>query len=357
MTQRFFSACLCGLLTATGVATANATVFFTDGFDYVDGQLTAHNGGADVSGGLWTTHSPTPAQTVTTSVIQVADGKAILGQPAAEDVNRAANASLAPGSTWYYATRFTVEDLRPTPGTGAFTDTYFMHFKDSGTINFRGRLFLTAGISEGNFRLGVTSSSSNPTVSAASWATDLTFGVEYTAVVSYQAAANDPASGMDGYSSLWVNPVDSASTKVTDTTPNGNVASDLTSPMNSLALRQQQPSAGPARVLVDVVSIGDVFSEVLAAVGGNGPSFSPADFNEDGFVDATDLATWKAGFGVNDTGDANGDLVTDGSDFLVWQREFTGSSAASAIPEPATLVVGLVGGLALVMGGRRRASR
>lgn len=356
MTQRCFTACLCGLLAVGAVATANATVFFTDGFDYSDGQLTAHNGGANVSGGLWTTHSPTPEQTVTTSVIQVVDGEAILGQPASEDVSRAANASLAPGSTWYYATRFTVEDLREVPGTGSFGDTYFMHFKDSGTFNFRGRLFLTAGISEGNFRLGITSSSSSPTAPAARWATDLTFGVEYTAVVSYQAAANDPASGTDGYASLWVNPVDSSSTSVTDTTPNGNVSSDLTSAMNSLAMRQG--TAGPARVLVDVASIGDSFSDVLTAVSGGGPTFSPADFDEDGFVDADDLATWQTGFGVNASGDTNNDTVTDGADFLVWQQEYTGPAPPiAAVPEPATLVVGLVGGLAVSLVGRRRSGR
>ena len=61
-----------------------------------------------------------------------------------------------------------------------------------------------------------------------------------------------------------------------------------------------------------------------------------ADFNRD------DLARWRDNFGVNALGDANGDGVTDGSDFLVWQRQFTGHpvlppATAGYIPEPSTL--------------------
>jgi hypothetical protein len=39
-------------------------------------------------------------------------------------------------------------------------------------------------------------------------------------------------------------------------------------------------------------------------------------------------------------GDADGDLDVDGTDFLVWQREFTGGSGAPAsvaVPEPSCL--------------------
>ncbi|BBO32585.1 hypothetical protein [Lacipirellula parvula] len=67
-------------------------------------------------------------------------------------------------------------------------------------------------------------------------------------------------------------------------------------------------------------------------------SYLPADFNEDGFVNAADLTVWKGAFGVNTNGDANGDNVTNGADFLVWQRQFGQTPAVAAI-NPAALAV------------------
>jgi hypothetical protein len=74
----------------------------------------------------------------------------------------------------------------------------------------------------------------------------------------------------------------------------------------------------------------------------------PGDFNGDLLVDADDLATWSANFGLAETatasdGDADGDGDVDGGDFLVWQRNLTGGTAASflhAVPEPATSTTG-----------------
>ncbi len=71
-----------------------------------------------------------------------------------------------------------------------------------------------------------------------------------------------------------------------------------------------------------------------------------ADFDEDGDVDAGDLAAWQQGYGTTTgaehyLGDANGDGDVDGRDFLVWQRQYTGSGALAAIsvavPETATV--------------------
>lgn len=89
---------------------------------------------------------------------------------------------------------------------------------------------------------------------------------------------------------------------------------------------------------------------VLTRAAGGGLA---ADFNNDGFVDGTDLAAWKDAYGSTNAGDANNDGVSDGADFLVWQREFTGPPPAAApavvgaVPEPASLALaGLaVGGL------------
>jgi hypothetical protein len=84
--------------------------------------------------------------------------------------------------------------------------------------------------------------------------------------------------------------------------------------------------------------------------------FSPADFDEDGFVDDDDLLTWRNAYGVNANGDTDDDNDTDGRDFLVWQREFTGSgplSAGTAIPEPGLATVAITALLCLSCSRRR----
>ncbi len=88
----------------------------------------------------------------------------------------------------------------------------------------------------------------------------------------------------------------------------------------------------------------------------------PGDFNGDRFVDATDLALWQEGYGIDENaalldGDADGDGDVDGRDFLVWQRNHTGSATLASVPEPST-IVGLVFSTAglLVLSSRSRVS-
>jgi hypothetical protein len=90
-------------------------------------------------------------------------------------------------------------------------------------------------------------------------------------------------------------------------------------------------------------------------------SFLDADFDEDGSVDADDLAAWEGGFGSGTTkaqGDADADSDVDGADFLAWQRQFgsapPASVAAGAIPEPSALALAGVGALALAGLCRRK---
>jgi len=99
-------------------------------------------------------------------------------------------------------------------------------------------------------------------------------------------------------------------------------------------------------------------SVLLAVV--SAPSLN-ADFDEDGDVDAADLAKWKAGFGIASgaahmQGDADGNGAVDGADYLAWQRQFgttLDAPAAGAVPEPTSaLLVALAAAGCLV--ARRR---
>ena len=68
-----------------------------------------------------------------------------------------------------------------------------------------------------------------------------------------------------------------------------------------------------------------------------------ADFNDDGSVDADDLAIWQASFGQNAGGDTDEDGDTDGADFLVWQRSLSGepqgAGQSTGVPEPGTFAL------------------
>ncbi len=75
-----------------------------------------------------------------------------------------------------------------------------------------------------------------------------------------------------------------------------------------------------------------------------------ADFNNDGTVDAFDLAQWQGDYGINSFSDADDDEDSDGRDLLIWQSEYVledpASSNGMAIPEPSTVLLALA---ALVM--------
>jgi hypothetical protein len=67
----------------------------------------------------------------------------------------------------------------------------------------------------------------------------------------------------------------------------------------------------------------------------------PADFDFNGIVEPDDLAIWRQQFAYDHGGDANFDGLTDGSDFLAWQRTLgaiatlpPGLPAGAPAPEP-----------------------
>ncbi|MBX3435048.1 MAG: hypothetical protein KF847_17155 [Pirellulales bacterium] len=78
--------------------------------------------------------------------------------------------------------------------------------------------------------------------------------------------------------------------------------------------------------------------------------WAEADFDEDGDVDAADLARWQVHYGLvgaaHMQGDATGDGFVNGSDFLAWQRQYGGVPVLAndaAIPEPSAGLLGLGG--------------
>lgn len=237
----FFSTAFAVLVFATSAV--QASTFFSDTFSYADGDLTVYDGtGDDVSGGLWTPHSGTGFPIS----LGVASGQAVLksGDPASEDANRVSAGAIGAGETWYYAALVTVNDERADTGVGLNND-YFMHFN-----GFRGRAYVddpnSADPTKFTFGLSATSGGQ-----VAKWAADLDFGTQYKIIASYAVDT--------GETNLWVNPVDSSSTKISDT--NSGAAFTL---VDGLSLRQDfNRDGGDYEVLVDSVALGDDFDSVL----------------------------------------------------------------------------------------------
>jgi hypothetical protein len=79
------------------------------------------------------------------------------------------------------------------------------------------------------------------------------------------------------------------------------------------------------------------------------------DYNLDGYVDGTDLAIFKAGFGLSGAvwsgGDLNCDGFVDATDLAIFKANFGYAAPGSPVPEPATLGLLALGAAALI---RRR---
>jgi peroxidase len=133
-----------------------------------------------------------------------------------------------------------------------------------------------------------------------------------------------------------------------------------------------QTSTVTSVINLDTVTLGDLIrlnTGITSLQSNVFFTFMESDFNEDGAVNAADLAIWRTSVGVSADGDADRDGDTDGSDLLVWQRQegyvrVSAEGATALVPEPgagvlaAWLVAATCGGRGgLSAGARARARR
>ena len=277
----FLALCLTCLVMHT---TSEAQLFFTENFDYADGDLNT------VSGGLWPTHSGGEGE------IQVVDGNAVVMSPGSFDHNRQTGVVAGANDVWYYAVRFTVE---LGAGVGINND-YFVHFKDESTFGFNARLAINAPVDMANdFSLDIAASSLGDGTTSAG---DFSFGQELICVVCWNNGT--------GVATLWVNPADMSSPSVSD-----DELPDAMRLVESVALRQDSGNGmdGSSEVTVAALAAGTDFDAVHEAVMGGGDVLV-GDVNCDGSINLLDVAPF-VGFvssgEFNEKADINGDGSVD----------------------------------------------
>ncbi|QEG34705.1 hypothetical protein [Bythopirellula goksoeyrii] len=108
------------------------------------------------------------------------------------------------------------------------------------------------------------------------------------------------------------------------------------STMHKQDIRGLVPPSNIFDPLVLTPSIADRLNSIIWDVVSSSPYSGIADFNDDGYVNATDLTLWQNEFGT----------TYDGSDFLNWQRQLLGGSnllaSAVPVPEPTSLALFVV---------------
>jgi hypothetical protein len=76
----------------------------------------------------------------------------------------------------------------------------------------------------------------------------------------------------------------------------------------------------------------------------------PGDINGDNIVDQADYTVWYNHYGMTGAtwadGDVNGDTIVDQADYTIWYNNY--GSTGSNVPEPMTMALLAIGGLALL---------
>ena len=159
-----------------------------------------------------------------------------------EDFNREFAPTLLPpesGVILYASFKVNFSALPTSSGS------YFAHYKDTGALNFRGRVFSSSqGAAAGKFRLGVANTANSISTNGLH-PTFLDTNVTYAVVSRYNVGTDE--------TTLWINPASEASPSVT--------ATDAATPImvDSFALRQ---SGGIGVFSLDDLKIGTAFTDV-----------------------------------------------------------------------------------------------
>jgi phospholipase/lecithinase/hemolysin len=84
----------------------------------------------------------------------------------------------------------------------------------------------------------------------------------------------------------------------------------------------------------------------------------PGDYNHDGIVDAADYTVWRDAYGQNGNllaADGDGNKIVDTGDLNIWKNDFgqsstsgVGANALITVPEPSSVVPGILAGILLV---------
>lgn len=221
MKKNYFLTLLITLISAVSFG----QVILAENFSYTDGSLVGNSTWENVSG--------------TSGDFLVSSGKAIVkhGTPS-EDVKIP---FTSVSGDVYAGFDFSVDDLGAPYKSGSDFE-YFTH------LAFKARMDIKTGENGGDYTVGISSSSGS---AEATWATDLTFGQTYRAIIKFDQVT--------GTAQLWINP--SAST---DTSISGSATSAAT--VVSFDLRQSDSEENET-VRVDDLMIGQAFANVLVYSG------------------------------------------------------------------------------------------
>lgn len=272
-------------------------VVASDGFDYADGSLVPNGG--------WAHHSGNDGD------LMVSSGKTVVqhGTPS-EDANLP---FTAPSGDVYYGIDFSVDDLGA-PYAGSDNE-YFAHFLN-GTSNFSARLDIVPATGGGDYSVGIASDDST---ADAIWATDLTFGTTYRAIVRYNQDSN--------IAQLWINPSAEGDSSIM-----GDDQTDPGDAVEAFALRQSDSSENET-VRVDDLMVGATFSDVLVFVASTDPTLNISDGPPNGssITESPELASGATidflttNFVMsNDSGGCTSDSSGDG--YIAWDLEDTGTT-------------------------------
>lgn len=238
------------LLAFVGVTlSVHASLVYSNSFGYPDGALDTVSVGSPL--GLWYWHSGI------TNQLQVVGGQAVVGGANTEDMSSYITNSAfplpfanGPGNGSLYAS-FTINMTALPAGSGG---TYFFHFRDTGTMNFRARTWAaTNGAAAGNYRVGI-SAAGNTTVFVP---LDIPLNEPHKVVVRWSLEQTNATVWVDPISeSSMVNRADSADTSLPGAFSAYNVC-----------LREGSASQSAGTLNFDNLLIGTAYTDV-ATVGG-----------------------------------------------------------------------------------------